>query len=484
MSISPRVRFAPSPTGFLHVGSLRTALYNYLFAKHHGGVCLLRIEDTDRTRLVEGAIEEQIASLAWAGIVFDEGPHVGGNHGPYTQSERFDLYAKHAQQLLDNGTAYYAFDTGEELDAMRSRQQNAGIAPKYDRSSMRNQYTLGANETQRLLDEGAPRVVRLMVPLHEEIRFHDQVRGDMVVNGREIDDQILLKSDGFPTYHLANVVDDHLMEITHVIRAEEWLPSTPKHVLLYRAFGWDAPVFAHVPLMLDSERKKLSKRYGAVMVQDFRNQGYFPEALTNYVALCGWNPGTEQEVFSIDELIEGFSLERVSKSGAIFDYHKLNWMNSQYLVKQNPANMATELKPMLDERGYTYTSLPYVASVIELLKHRIHFLKDLVEFADYMFSDTLSDVDKGAWDSLVSDESLRIAFSAIQTGLTNEALETSDAFKTLMNASAEKAGLKMGKVMKPLRLVITHREVGAELYDTIRLLGVDRTQERLAQYLS
>ena len=231
--MSVRVRFAPSPTGFLHIGSLRTALYNYLFAKHHGGKCILRIEDTDRTRLVDGAIEEQISSLAWAGVTFDEGPHVGGDHGPYTQSERFELYREYGMKLVANGTAYYAFDTAEELDAMRTRQQNAGIAPKYDRSSMRNQYTLGELETARLLSENAAHVIRLKVPLHQDIRFNDLIRGEVVVHGREIDDQILLKSDGFPTYHLANVVDDHLMEITHVIRAEEWLPSTPKHIILY-----------------------------------------------------------------------------------------------------------------------------------------------------------------------------------------------------------------------------------------------------------
>jgi len=235
--MSVRVRFAPSPTGYLHIGSLRTALYNYLFAKHHGGVCILRIEDTDRTRFVEGAIEEQIESLRWAGVVFDEGPHVGGNYGPYVQSERFPLYREYGMKLVASGHAYYAFDTAEELDAMRQRQQNAGIAPKYDRATMRNQYTVGEAETQRLLAEQAPHVIRLKVPLTAEIRFHDEVRGDVVMHGREIDDQILLKSDGFPTYHLANVVDDHLMEITHVIRAEEWLPSTPKHVLLYEAFA-------------------------------------------------------------------------------------------------------------------------------------------------------------------------------------------------------------------------------------------------------
>ncbi|MEY2720544.1 MAG: hypothetical protein RLZZ273_1910, partial [Bacteroidota bacterium] len=333
--MSVRVRFAPSPTGFLHIGSLRTALYNYLFAKHHGGTCILRIEDTDRTRFVEGAIEEQISSLAWAGVTFDEGPHVGGDHGPYTQSERFDLYREYGMKLVANGTAYYAFDTSEELDAMRARQQNAGIAPKYDRSSMRNQYTLGELETARLLAENAAHVIRLKVPLQQDIRFNDLIRGEVVVNGREIDDQILLKSDGFPTYHLANVVDDHLMEITHVIRAEEWLPSTPKHIILYQAFGWEPPKFAHVPLLLNPDRSKMSKRHGDVMVRDFATKGFFPDALVNFVALCGWNPGTDNEFFSMQELIDAFTLERVNKAGAVFDYQKLNWMNGEYLKNRN-----------------------------------------------------------------------------------------------------------------------------------------------------
>ncbi len=478
-----RVRFAPSPTGFLHVGSLRTALYNFLFARHHGGVCVLRVEDTDRTRLVQGAIEEQISSLAWAGVEFDEGPHKPGPYGPYVQSERFHLYATYAQQLIDSGKAYYAFDTAEELDAMRQRQQNAGVAPRYDRSSMRNQYTLGTSETQRLLDAHAEHVVRLHVPLHEEVRFHDEIRGDMVVNGREIDDQVLLKSDGFPTYHLANVVDDHLMQITHVIRAEEWLPSTPKHVLLYKAFGWEMPTFAHVPLMLDKERKKLSKRFGSVMVQEFRNSGYFPEALVNYVALCGWNPGTEQELFSMAELIESFSLDRVSKSGAIFDYQKLQWMNSQYLVLRDPHELALQLKPVLDQRNYTYTDVDYVAAVIALLRHRVHFLADLADFGDYLFSDDLADIDQGAWESLKNDSALVQAIRGISLGLNAATLEDAEAFKSLINTSAAAAGLTMGKVMKPLRLIVTHREVGAELFDTLKLLGVNRTQARLQEFL-
>ncbi|GMV53917.1 MAG: glutamate--tRNA ligase [Chlorobi bacterium] len=478
-----RVRFAPSPTGFLHIGSLRTALYNYLFARHTGGVCILRVEDTDRTRLVEGAIEEQTASLEWAGITFDEGPHVGGNYGPYVQSERFHIYREYAGKLLDSEKAYYAFDTAEELDAMRQRQQNAGIAPRYDRSTMRNQFTLGPAETKRLLESGAHHVVRLFVPLHHEVRFHDLVRGDMVINSREVDDQILLKSDGFPTYHLANVVDDHLMAITHVIRAEEWLPSTPKHVLLYQAFGWDMPAFAHVPLMLDSQRKKLSKRFGAVMVQEFRDQGYFPEALINYVALCGWNPGTEQEVFSMEDLIRQFSLDRVSKSGAIFDYQKLQWMNGQYLTGKDPRALADAIKPALDARGYLHTDISFVTNVTELLRSRIHFLNELADFGDYFFTDALREFDAETAATLTTDAALVTACRYLTENLTPDTLASADAFKTLIGNAADQAGTKAGKLMKPLRLIITRHPVGAEMYDTCALLGSDRIVRRLSDFL-
>ncbi|MEN9796147.1 MAG: hypothetical protein RLZZ150_1124 [Bacteroidota bacterium] len=482
--MSVRVRFAPSPTGFLHIGSLRTALYNYLFAKHHGGTCILRIEDTDRTRLVEGAIEEQISSLAWAGVVFDEGPHVGGNYGPYTQSERFDLYRTYGMQLVENGTAYYAFDTSDELDAMRQRQQAAGIAPKYDRSSMRNQYTLGEQETARLLAEGALHVIRLKVPLTADVRFHDQIRGDVVVNGREIDDQILLKSDGFPTYHLANVVDDHLMEITHVIRAEEWLPSTPKHVLLYEAFGWTAPTFAHVPLLLNPDRSKMSKRHGDVMVRDFAAKGYFPDALVNFVALCGWHPGGDNEKFSMEELINAFSLERVNKAGAVFDYKKLEWMNSEYLRSRDPHQLATALLPTLTERGYTRIEPAFVADVIALLRERVTFLAEIAEFGDYLFGDTLCALSDETQASLTGNQGVVDALRAFHEGFSDATLTDEATFKAHAQASAERAGIKMGAMMKPLRLVLTHRDVGADLFRTLQLIGADRCSHRLASFLS
>jgi glutamyl-tRNA synthetase len=298
---------------------------------------------------------------------------------------------------------------------MRLRQQNAGIAPKYDRSSMRNQYTLGELETARLLEEGAMHVIRLKVPLQQDIRFNDLIRGEVVVNGREIDDQILLKSDGFPTYHLANVVDDHLMEITHVIRAEEWLPSTPKHIILYQAFGWEPPKFAHVPLLLNPDRSKMSKRHGDVMVRDFAAKGFFPEALVNFVALCGWNPGTDNEFFSMQELIDSFGLDRVNKAGAVFDYQKLNWMNGEYLKKRNVHDLARELHPKLLERGYPYVSESYVADVIELVRERVAFLADISEFADYLFGDTLAPLTPEAQEVLAKVPTLKTAIETFKT---------------------------------------------------------------------
>jgi len=478
--MSVRVRFAPSPTGYLHIGSLRTALYNYLFAKQQGGQVVLRIEDTDRTRFVQGAMEEQIAMLAWAGVTFDEGPHVGGSFGPYVQSERFDLYREHAKLLLENGTAYYAFDTAEELEAMRTRQQAAGVAPRYDRSAMRNQYTLGEQETARLLADGAHHVIRLAVPLTRDVRYADLVRGDLVVSGREIDDQVLLKSDGFPTYHLANVVDDHLMAITHVIRAEEWLPSTPKHVLLYEAFGWTPPQFAHVPLLLNADRSKMSKRHGDVMVSDFRKRGYMAEALVNYVALCGWNPGTTEEFFTLDDLVNRFALDRVHKAGAVFDYRKLEWMNAEYMRKADTTTLAHQLIPALAERGYPYTDLDTVASTIALLRERVNFLSDIADFGDYIFGDTLAPLDADAEAALRAN----VALLHVCKGLVETLdLSSSEAFKASVEQHAIAAGVKPGSLMKPLRLVLTHREVGADLYTTLALIGKERCAARLASFV-
>lgn len=479
-----RVRFAPSPTGMLHVGSLRSGLYNYLFARHMGGKCILRIEDTDQTRFVPGAEENILEMFAWAGIEFDEGPHVGGPHGPYRQSERTDIYRMHAQLLIERGTAYYAFDTSEELDRMRERQQAAGIAPKYDRTSMRNQFTLGEEETRRLLASGAEHVIRLFVPLTGETRTSDIVRGESVFANRTIDDQILLKSDGFPTYHLANIVDDHMMEITHVIRGEEWLPSLPKHVILYDAFGWEKPQFAHLPLLLSPARKKLSKRDGDVAVSDYRDKGYLPEALINFVALLGWNPTADREIFAMEEMIAMFDLEKVNKAGAIFDIDKLNWMNGMYLRQLPVGRLADELMPLLAATGHGDVSHAYAAAVVDLVKERINFIKDIPEFADYMFGPIKAYDEEYAAKHWKPETSGQMAELAARLEKLAPVEWNVAAIERVIRGYAEEIGLSAGKLIHPLRLTITGKKVGAGMFETMTVLGQETSVERMRQYLA
>lgn len=476
-----RVRFAPSPTGMLHVGSLRSGLYNYLFARHMGGACILRIEDTDQERFVHGAEDNILQMFAWAGIEFDEGPHNGGAYGPYRQSERTAIYREHAQMLLDRGTAYYAFDTREELERMRERQQKAGIAPKYDRTSMRNQFTLGEEETRRLLDSGAEHAIRLFVPLTGETRTTDIVRGESVFANRTIDDQILLKSDGFPTYHLANIVDDHLMEITHVIRGEEWLPSLPKHVILYDAFGWEKPQFAHLPLLLSPARKKLSKRDGDVAVSDYCDKGFLPEALVNFVALLGWNPTADREIFTMQEMIEMFDLAKVNKAGAIFDIEKLNWMNGMYLRNLPADRLAADAMPYIEAAGFEATP-DYVREVVMLVRERINFVKDVPEFAGYMFGPIAGfDEEYHAkhWKPETAGQLLELAarLERADAGEWNV-----DAIDAVVRAYAEELGLSAGKLIHPMRLAVTGRRVGAGMFETMAVLGKEISIERLRSY--
>jgi glutamyl-tRNA synthetase len=475
-----RVRFAPSPTGLLHVGGLRTALYNYLFARHHGGVMVLRVEDTDRTRFVEGAEENIQQMFRWTGIDFDEGPHVGGAFGPYRQSERTALYREHAQTLIERGTAYYAFDTAEEIERMRERQQAAGIAPKYDRTTMRNQFTLGDEETRRLLESGAEHVVRLFVPLTGETRTSDLIRGESSFANRTIDDQILLKSDGFPTYHLANIVDDHLMEITHVIRGEEWLPSLPKHVLLYDAFGWEKPQFAHLPLLLSPERKKLSKRDGDVTVLDYHDKGYLPEALVNFVALLGWNPTADREIFTMEEMIAMFDLAKVNKAGAIFDLQKLDWMNGMYLRQLPLSRLADEALPLLAEAGYDNIDRAYLEAVIDLVKERINFVTDIPRFADYMFGPVRS------FDEEYSAKHWKPETSVQMNDLADRLDASSDwtveRIEAVVRGFAEELGMSAGKLIHPMRLSVTGKRVGAGMFETMAVLGKTESIARLRAY--
>jgi len=479
--MSVRVRFAPSPTGFLHVGGLRTALYNYLFARHNNGTMIIRIEDTDRTRLVDDAQESLIKSMQWAGIEFDEGPGFGGDRGPYIQSERFDLYRKYANKLLENDTAYYAFDSAEELTTMRERQQSSGLAPKYDRTIMKNQYTIGALETKKLIDADTPHVIRLKVPTYDEIHFSDVIRGDVSVKGKDVDDQILLKSDGFPTYHLANVVDDHLMEISHVIRGEEWLPSTPKHVLLYKAFGWKMPKFAHLPLLLNDNKSKLSKRHGDVAVEDFIAKGYFKEAFVNFISLLGWNPSGEQEIFSMQELIDGFRLEKVNKGGAIFDRRKLEWVNSQYLRILPLEQLYEQLLPELEKYGFADQSKQYVIDVIDLLKERINFIEQVPTFGDYMFKRPQT------YDEKYVAKQWKEKTSSIILPLIEKFKElekfTHDKLDELAQVYLKENEYGFGKIGHPLRIMITGKPVGANMFETMSLLGKEECFARFDQFL-
>jgi glutamyl-tRNA synthetase len=475
-----RVRFAPSPTGFLHVGGLRTALYNYLFAQKMGGKCILRIEDTDRTRLVEDAQKNLIESLKWAGVEFDEGPGIGGEVGPYIQSERFDLYKKYSDELIEKGNAYYAFDTAEELDAMRKRLQEKKRDPKYMRDEMRNSLTLPEDEWKALIEGGEKHVVRLKIP-YEDIIISDIIRGDVKINGHAIDDQVLLKSDGFPTYHLANVVDDHLMGITHVIRGEEWLPSTPKHALLYDYFGWERPQFAHLPLLLNADKSKLSKRTGSVAVEDFRQEGYLKDALINFVALLGYNPTADRDIYSMQELIDTFNLEKVNKGGAVFDRKKLEWMNQQYMKTMSSETILAEFKPILEKKEIQGFDDVYLMEIVELFKERIAFVKDLPEMASYFFAEP-TEFDEKYLKKHWKEETLA-AIEPLVEILRNDEEFTKDTTHDLTMKYCEDNEIKLKVVIHPLRLMTTGKSSGAGMFETLAVIGKEKCQARIDKFI-
>lgn len=482
-----RTRFAPSPTGFLHIGGLRTALFQYLFAKKNKGEFILRIEDTDQTREVPGGVENIIRTLAWAGMEPDEGPVLNdegkieerGKHGPYIQSKRLDLYKKYADQLIKQRSAYYAFDTEEELAVMRERQQANKQAPRYDRMNMRNQLTLGEVETKKLLDTKAEAVVRLKVPDSREITFTDLIRGEMKVNSDEVDDQVLLKSDGFPTYHLALVVDDHLMEITHTIRGEEWIPSTPKHILLYQAFGWEPPQFAHLPLLVDEKKRKLSKREGDVSVEDFRKQGYLPEALVNFLALLGWNPGTDQELFTIKELIEAFSLDRVQKAAAVFNREKLDWFNQQYIRATDDDELLSLCTPyiMFD----TEEKKELVRKGMGLVKERLVKLSDIRLAASFLLEDTLAyDSDLLVWKKSSKEVARKILFE-LENYLNTIDVQywNKEVLEEKIGEWIENQGFGVGDVLWPMRVALSGQKNSPGPYELAEVLGKERTLARL-----
>ncbi|MBK8710182.1 MAG: glutamate--tRNA ligase [Flavobacteriales bacterium] len=500
--MSVRVRFAPSPTGPLHMGGVRTALYNYLFAKKHGGQFLLRIEDTDRTRLVPGAEEYIKESLEWCGLTPDESPWIGGPDGPYRQSDRQGLYKQYADELIIKDKAYYAFDTPEELDAMRARLQAAGVAaPAYNgvtREHMKNSLTLSADEVKERLDRGDEHVIRLKVPRQVEVRFEDIIRGWVVVHSANVDDKVLFKSDGMPTYHLANIVDDHLMHITHVIRGEEWLPSAPVHVLIYEAFGWERPAFAHLPLILKPDGNgKLSKRDGdrlgfPVFSLDwvdpntgekssgYREKGYYPDAFINMLALLGWNPGTDQEIMSMEELTRSFDLTRVHKGGAKFDPEKAKWFNQQYLRMQPDAELGTQLQELLKTQSIV-TTTERATQAASLLKERATFVADMLE-GTYLFTagsplqenEVATTELKKRWKPEAEP-----AIEAYINALGSLPEFTATTLDVAFNNVLQEKGMKVGQVMPIYRLFVAGRMQGPGMFDVSALLGKEEVVLRL-----
>ena len=493
----PRVRFAPSPTGPLHIGGVRTALYNYLYAKQTGGTFILRIEDTDQARYVPGAEEYIKESLEWFGLTPDEGPGYGGDYGPYRQSERKDLYAKYALQLVKEGKAYYAFDTTEELDKMRADMEAKGVhSAKYNydtRGQMKNSLTLPADEVTTLLTSDTPYTIRLKVPQDETISFTDAVREQVSFQSNELDDKIILKGDGMPTYHLANIVDDHLMEITHVVRGEEWLSSTAHHVLMYQFFGWESPTFAHLPLILKPTGKgKLSKRDGAKFgfpvfplewnqegedtYAGFREDGYLPEAVINFLALLGWNPGNDEEMFSIDELIKIFDPSRIVKSGARFDVEKSRWFNQQYIIKTSDEDLADILAPMAGQQGIN-ANRQYLISFVNLMKERVERLPEFFTGGGFFFAAPTE------YDAKTIRKKYKVEnephFRHMIHGLRDMGQFTANSAETFVKSYIADHELSFGQVLPILRVALSGSMAGPDLFQTMELLGQAEVLNRM-----
>ncbi len=495
-----RVRFAPSPTGPLHIGGVRTALFNYLFAKKHGGSFILRIEDTDQTRYVPGAEEYIIEALEWCGLKLDEGVTKGGDYGPYRQSERKNLYRDYAMQLVSEGNAYFAFDTPEELDAMRERLKAEGSSNQQygieTRMQMKNSLSLSGEEVQKRISSGEPYVIRFKMPENETVVMHDLIRGEVKFNTNTLDDKVLYKSDGMPTYHLANIVDDHLMKISHVIRGEEWLPSLPLHTLLYKALGWadTMPQFAHLPLILKPNGKgKLSKRDGdkggfpvfplqwkdpktGELSSGYRESGYFPEAFINIMALLGWNSGTEQEIFTMDELIQAFDISKVGKAGAKFDPEKAKWFNHQYLQRKPNKELTAEYQKILKEKGINKDD-EFVQQVVALIKERATFVSDFWE-QSYFFFEAPAEYDakmvKKRWKE-DTPEHLKKLSCVLKEIEPFTAENTEQKVKEWLETS----GLSMGQVMTAFRLAVVGAGKGPHMFDIIALIGKEETVKRI-----
>jgi len=493
-----RVRFAPSPTGPLHIGGVRTALYNYLFAKKMGGTFILRIEDTDRTRYVPGAEDYIMEALDWFGLETDENPVKGGPFGPYRQSERKDLYKQYAMKMLEDGNAYYAFDSAEDLERMREEaKENGKHVAKYDasvRMQMKNSLSLSAAETESLLAKGENVVIRLKIPEERRISFNDVVRDEVSFATKELDDKVILKGDGMPTYHLANIVDDHLMEITHVIRGEEWLSSTAHHILMYEFMGWQPPKFVHLPLILKPVGQgKLSKRDGAKFgfpvfplewkaeetYAGFREDGFDSDAVKNFLAFLGWNPGTEQEIFDIKDLIQAFSLEKIVKSGARFDIDKARWFNQQYIIAKENGAIAEKIAPLLKQAGYNYPDDAFLTTFIELMKERVESYNAFVTTGYYFFEKPKIVDEKTARKKWKPEN--EVHFNSLRNRLESSPDFSADAVQKIVKDYIAENELSFGAILPILRIAISGTMKGPDIFGMISLLGKEESLTRLQE---
>ena len=501
MSKQVRVRFAPSPTGPLHIGGVRTALFNYLFAKKNNGVFFLRIEDTDQNRYVPGAEEYIMEALEWLGIAPDETIGKNEKFGPYRQSERKDLYKQYADQLINSGNAYYAFDTAEALDAARKLEEEQGntfIYNHHNREKLDTSLVISTEATAKRIADGAVYVIRFKTPVNETLHMHDIIRGDVKFETNLLDDKVLFKSDGMPTYHLANIVDDHLMETSHVIRGEEWLPSMPLHVLLYSAFDWEAPEFAHLPLIMKPVgNRKLSKRDGDKMgfpvfpldwtdassmttSMGYREKGFFPEAVINFLALLGWNDGTEKELFTLEELVNSFDLNRVHKAGAKFDTEKNKWFNHQYLVKQKDEDLAKAFAPIVTEKGFTVDE-NVLTKIVSLIKERAHFVSEFWELSDFFFVAPTAYDEKATKNWKAETPALMQELISVVEEITDF---TSMNIETIVKDWMTKNEIGMGKVMQPFRLSLVGALKGPHLFDIVEVIGKDETIKRIQKAIT
>ncbi len=472
-----RTRLAPSPTGLVHIGTVRTGLFNFLYARKNGGQFILRVEDTDRTRFVEGAMENMIEVVQKLGINFDEGPVIQsgevvekGDYGPYIQSKRLDIYKNHIEELISKQAAYYCFCTTERLAELRREQMALKKPAMYDRHC-RN---LSDQEIKVQLDSGIPRVVRQAIPLSGETVIHDLVYGDIKYEHATIDDQVLLKSDGFPTYHLAVVVDDHHMAISHVIRGEEWIPSTPKHILLYQSFGWDIPAFAHIPLILNPDKSKLSKRQGDVAAEEYLQKGYLPEALVNFIAFLGWNPKSEQEFFTMQELIAEFSLDKINKGGAVLDINKLDWVNSHYLRNKSNAELVELAKPYWEEQGIDVSKFKsdYLEAIIQLEKERLKKLSEISDRTKYFFEQPKYDAALLNWKkSTPEDAKQKLTLMKDFVSAADEKIfSTTESFESSLKAFIAEHEFDNGSVLWPLRVALTGQEKSPGPFELVTTL--------------